>query len=40
MRQTHVAGELFVDWAGDTIGVIDPATGEAARTHFRCGPGA
>jgi transposase len=29
MRQTHVAGEkLFVDWAGDTIGVVDPATGE------------
>jgi transposase len=29
MRQTHQAGEkLFVDWAGDTIGVIDPATGE------------
>ena len=28
MRQTHLAGErLFVDWAGDTIGVIDPATG-------------
>jgi transposase len=29
MRQTHLAGEkLFVDWAGDTIGVVDPATGE------------
>ena len=29
MRQTHLAGEkLFVDWAGDTIGVADPATGE------------
>ena len=29
MRQTHLAGEkLFVDWAGDTIGVFDPATGE------------
>ncbi len=28
-RQTHLAGEkLFVDWAGDTIGVADPATGE------------
>jgi len=32
MRQTHLAGEkLFVDWAGDTIGVIDPATGEEHR---------
>jgi len=32
MRQTHLAGEkLFVDWAGDTIGVIDPATGERHR---------
>jgi transposase len=29
MRQTHLAGDkLFVDWAGDTIGVVDPATGE------------
>ena len=29
MRQTHVAGEkLFVDFAGDTVAVIDPATGE------------
>jgi len=29
MRQTHLAGDkLFVDWAGDTIGVADPATGE------------
>ena len=29
MRQTHLAGEcLFVDWAGDTIDVINPATGE------------
>jgi transposase len=29
MRQTHLAGEkLFVDWAGDTYPVIDPATGE------------
>ena len=34
MRQTHVAGEkLFVDWAGDTIAVADPATGEERRAH-------
>ena len=30
MRQTHVGGEkVFVDFAGDMIDVIDPATGEA-----------
>ena len=29
-RQTHVGGEkVFVDFAGDTIDVIDPGTGEA-----------
>jgi len=29
MRQTHRVGEkLFVDYAGQTVGVIDPATGE------------
>ena len=29
MRQTHVEGEkLFVDWAGDTIAVVDKATGK------------
>jgi len=29
MRQSHVAGEkLFVDYAGQTVPVIDPATGE------------
>jgi len=29
MRQEHKAGErLFIDWAGDTIGVVDPDTGE------------
>ena len=30
MRQTHVAGEkAFVDFAGDTIDIFDPITGEA-----------
>ena len=30
MRQTHLAGDkVFVDFAGDTIDVIDPVTGEA-----------
>jgi len=30
MRQSHVAGErLFVDYAGTTLEVIDPSTGEA-----------
>jgi transposase len=29
MRQEHKAGEkAFVDWAGDTIPIHDPATGE------------
>ena len=29
LRQSHRAGEkLFVDWAGDTIPIHDPATGE------------
>jgi transposase len=35
MRQTHGAGEkLFVDFAGDTVPVIDPATGEERRAHI------
>ena len=35
MRQHHAAGEkLFVDWAGDTIGVIDPATGTEHRARI------
>jgi transposase len=30
MRQTHMGGEkVFVDFAGDTIDIIDPITGEA-----------
>ena len=29
MRQTHVAGDkLFVDFAGQTLAVVDPGTGE------------
>src|SRR5512145_492272 len=35
MRQTHVAGDkLFVDWAGDTISVVDAATGEVHAAHL------
>jgi transposase len=35
MRQTHLAGDkLFVDWAGDTIPVIDPMTGEVHEVHL------
>lgn len=35
MRQTHVAGEkLFVDFAGQTVAVIDAATGEERRAHI------
>ena len=35
MRQTHLAGEkLFVDWAGDTLPVFDPTTGEEHRVHI------
>jgi transposase len=35
MRQSHAAGEkLFVDWAGDTIAVIDPATGIEHRARI------
>ena len=35
MRQTHLAGEkLFVDWAGDTMPVFDPTTGEEHRAHI------
>ena len=35
MRQAHLAGEkLFVDWAGDTIPLIDPATGEERRARI------
>ena len=35
MRQDHRAGEkLFVDFAGDTIGIVDPATGEIRRAQL------
>ena len=35
MRQTHAAGEnLFVDWAGDTIAVVDPASGVEHRARI------
>jgi transposase len=35
MRQTHLSGEkLFVDWAGDTLPVFDPTTGEEHRAHI------
>ena len=35
MRQTHVAGDkLFVDWAGDTVSIVDPMTGEVHEAHL------
>ena len=35
MRQTHMAGDkLFVDWAGDTVPIIDPMTGEVHAAHL------
>src|SRR6201981_3522447 len=35
MRQTHVAGDkLFVDWAGDTVPIIDAMTGEVHDAHL------
>lgn len=35
MRQTHAGGDkLFVDWAGDTIAVVDPLTGHEQRAHI------
>jgi transposase len=35
MRQTHVAGEkLFVDFAGDTVPVYDPLSGEVRAAHI------
>lgn len=38
LRQVHVAGErLFVDYAGVTMPVVDPATGEARTTQVFVG---
>jgi transposase len=35
MRQTHIAGErLFVDYAGQTVGLIDAASGEIRRAQI------
>ena len=35
MRQTHVAGDkLFVDWAGDTVDIVDQNTGEVHAAHL------
>ena len=35
MRQTHAAGEkLFVDFAGDTVAVIDPLNGDLRPAHI------
>ena len=35
MRQTYVAGDkLFVDWAGGTVPIIDPMTGEVHEAYL------
>jgi transposase len=35
MRQVHIAGEkLFVDYAGDTVAVVDASTGEITRAQI------
>ena len=35
MRQTHVAGDkLFVDWAGDTVPIVDDMTSEVHDAHI------
>src|SRR5690606_36899604 len=35
MRQLHRAGEkLFVDYAGPTVGIVNPDTGELRRAHL------
>ena len=42
MRQTHIAGEkLFIDYAGQTVPIIDATTGEITRAQiFVCAFGA
>ena len=35
MRQVHIAGEkLFIDYAGDTVPIVDAATGEISRAQI------
>ena len=35
MRQSHRAGEkLFIDYAGPTVGIVNPDTGELRRAHI------
>lgn len=35
MRQIHIAGEkLFVDYAGDTVPIVDPVTGEITQAQI------
>ncbi len=35
MRQVHIAGEkLFIDYAGDTVPIVDAATGEITRAQI------
>ena len=35
MRQVHRAGEkLFIDYSGDTVGIIDPASGEVVQAQI------
>jgi transposase len=35
MRQSHVGGEkLFIDYAGDTVPVVDRRTGEIRNAHI------
>ena len=35
MRQDHRAGEkLFVDYAGQTVPIVDPATGKVSQAHL------
>ncbi len=35
MRQTHVGGEkVFIDFAGDTVDIVDPATGEVSEAKL------